>query len=107
MHEAAFLSIEPRMFVMKILHVAAALGVAFIPVSALAAHGADEQPRGAGRYEWRSVPQHGPRATGPAQKRIWVTDSPQMANCECPMMKMHPDDCMKDMRRMRMPSSGG
>lgn len=52
-----------------------------------------------GHYEWRSVPQYGPRATGPAQRRVWVADHAQMANCNCDMMQMRADDCMAAMNR--------
>ncbi|MCG2841463.1 hypothetical protein L6Q21_10770 [Sandaracinobacter sp. RS1-74] len=50
-----------------------------------------------GHWEWQSAPQYGPRATGPAQKRVWVPDQAQMANCSCDMMKMNAADCMKSM----------
>lgn len=60
-----------------------------------------------GHYEWRSVPQYGPRATGPAQRRVWVADDAQMANCDCDMMKMSADECMGTMKRGRDKSSAG
>ncbi len=50
-----------------------------------------------GHWEWQSAPQYGPRATGPARKRVWVPDQAQMANCSCDMMKMNAADCMKSM----------
>jgi hypothetical protein len=60
-----------------------------------------------GHYEWREVPQFGPRATGPAHKRVWVPDNAQMASCDCDMMKMHADECMKSMHdRNAAPSAG-
>ena len=81
---------------MKVSLLLAALGVALAaPMPALAAEGA--QHTGAGHYEWRSVPQHGPRATGQTQKRVWVPDNAQAASCECTMMKMNAAECMEDM----------
>src|SRR3546814_13273136 len=61
---------------------------------------ADASPSG-GHYEWREVPQFGPRATGPARKRVWVADHAQMANCDCDMMKMSAYDCIKGMHQDR------
>lgn len=49
-----------------------------------------------GHWEWQSVPQYGPRST-PAQKRVWVPDAAQMANCDCDMMKVSATECMKSM----------
>ncbi|MDD3799419.1 MAG: hypothetical protein PHE36_09610 [Novosphingobium sp.] len=67
---------------------------------------ADASPSG-GHYEWREVPQFGPRATGPARKRVWVADNAQMANCDCEMMKMSAHDCMKPMHdHSAAPSAG-
>lgn len=83
----------------------AALGFALaLPMPALAADG---QQKGSGHYEWRQVPQFGPRATGPTQKRVWVADNAQMADCDCDMMKMHADDCMKRMHHMGAKPSAG
>lgn len=91
---------------MKTLHIAAALGVALAaPVAALAADA--QLPMSSGHYEWRDAPQFGPRATGPARKRVWVLDDAQMANCACDMMKMSAADCMKDMRRTGASPSAG
>src|SRR3546814_10992236 len=67
---------------------------------------ADASPSG-GHYEWREVPQFGPRATGPARKRVWVADHAQMANCDCDMKKMSDDDCMKGMKNMGAKPSAG
>jgi hypothetical protein len=80
---------------------AAALSVA-APAWADAAHSTNQ-----GHYEWRSVPQYGPRATGPVQRRVWVADHAQMANCNCEMMKMSADDCMGAMHRGRDKPSAG
>lgn len=60
-----------------------------------------------GHYEWRSVPQYGPRATGPVRQRVWVADHAQMANCDCDMMKMSADECMGTMHRGRDKPSAG
>lgn len=82
-----------------------ALGVALtLPIPALAAEG---QQHGSGHYEWRPVPQFGPRATGPVQKRVWVPDNAQMANCACDMMKTSANECMKEMHGMGPSSSTG
>ena len=48
-----------------------------------------------GHYEWRSVPQFGPRATGPTRARVWVPEAREMASCDCAMMQASPADCMK------------
>ena len=77
---------------------AAALSVA-APAWADASHSSTQ-----GHYEWRSVPQYGPRATGPVRQRVWVADHAQMANCDCDMMKMSSADCMKEMHGMMSPS---
>ena len=48
-----------------------------------------------GHYEWRSVPQYGPRATGPARVRVWVPEGRDMASCDCTMMQGNAADCMR------------
>ncbi|NML91274.1 hypothetical protein HHL26_19730 [Sphingobium sp. TB-6] len=58
---------------------------------------ADRQPTSSGHWEWRSVPQPGPRAVGPARKHVWMPDHPQMAKCDCDMMATNAADCMKAM----------
>lgn len=73
------------------------------PIPAPAAEGA--QHTGSGHYEWRPVPQPGPRSTGPALKRVWVPDDVQAADCECAMMKMNAAECMKEMPGMGSSSS--
>ncbi len=57
-----------------------------------------------GHYEWRAARQYGPRATLKAPERVWVSNSQKMANCDCDMMKMNADACMK-MHGMMQPSS--
>jgi len=81
---------------MKTLFLYAALGVAF-SASAPAMAAQTNQPTRSGHYEWRTVPQFGPRATGPVQKRVWVPNEAAKAECDCAMMKAHPAECMKDM----------
>jgi len=91
---------------MKVHVLFAALGMALaLPLPALAAEG--QQQTGSGHYEWREVPQFGPRATGPARKRVWVADHAQMANCDCEMMKMSAHDCMKPMHDGSAAQSAG
>ncbi|ARS26960.1 hypothetical protein [Sphingomonas sp. KC8] len=81
---------------MKTLFLYAALGVAIsASVPAMAAEA--DQPARSGHYEWRTVPQFGPRATGPTRKRVWVPDQVSKTDCECAMMKTNPAECMKDM----------
>lgn len=88
---------------MKIHVLAAALGAALtLPLPALAA--GPQQHNDAGHYEWRTIPQFGPRATGPAQKRVWVPDAPA-ADCDCAMMKTAAADCMQGMHGGDRPSS--
>ncbi len=85
----------------------ALLGVALAaPVAAFA--GQPDQRQKSGHYEWKSVPQYGPHATGPAQRRVWVPDATQVAACDCNMMKMSSTaaaDCMKQMHSMASPST--
>lgn len=72
---------------------ALSLGLGAMPAFARAT---DSQP--GGHYEWRTVPQSGPRSAVPvARKRVWVPHGAQMADCECEMMRMSPGECMKPM----------
>lgn len=83
----------------------AALGMALIlPIPALAA---DSHRQGTGHYEWRPVPQSGPRASGPSQRRVWVRDEARLADCDCDMMKMRASECMMDMHRSGAGGSNG
>jgi hypothetical protein len=85
----------------------ALLGVA-LATPAVAFAGQPNQSQQSGHYEWKSVPQYGPRAVGPTQRRGWVPDSTQVANCDCDMMKMSSAgaaDCMRKMHSMASPSS--
>jgi len=85
----------------------ALLGIALAaPAAAFA--GQPDHSQQSGHYELKSVPQYGPRATGPAQRRVWVADATQVAACDCDMMKMSSTDaadCMKQMHSMAQPSS--
>lgn len=85
----------------------ALLGVALAaPATAFA--GQPDHSQQSGHYEWKSVPQYGPRAPLQAPKRVWVPDTAQAANCDCDMMKMSSAsaaDCMKQMHSMASPSS--
>ena len=84
------------------------ISAAMLAVSLAApAWAADQNSAPQGHWEWKSVPQYGPRATGAAQKRVWVADRAQMANCDCDMMKMSAADCMKSMHDRRMSPSAG
>lgn len=47
-----------------------------------------------GHYEWRPVPQFGPRSTGPTMRRVWVPDRQRPA-CDCAMMVVDPATCMQ------------
>lgn len=89
-----------------ILFGAAVAALSFGLASSPAFARVDAPPSG-GHYEWREVPQFGPRATGTAHKRVWVADNAQMANCDCEMMKMSPQDCMKPMHRSDTTPSAG
>jgi hypothetical protein len=85
----------------------ALLGVALAaPVAAFAGQAAHSQQ--SGHYEWKSVPQYGPRVTGQAQRRVWVPNTTQVASCDCDMMKMSSTDaaeCTKRMHSMGSPSA--
>ena len=85
------------------------ISAALLAVLSLAAPAwaTDQNSAPQGHWEWKSVPQYGPRAAGPAQKRVWVPDSAQMANCACDMMKTSAADCMKSMHDHRMSPSAG
>ena len=77
----------------------AVLGMALAaPFPLLAAD--DHQERGPGHYEWRQVPQVGPRASGPGLKRVWVPAHAQMADCHCKTVMKSAADCGKPMHRM-------
>lgn len=85
--------------------IAAALA-AILSLSA-PAWASDHDAAAQGHWEWRSAPQYGPRAIGPSQKRVWVPDQTQMANCHCDMMAMRAADCMSSMHEGRSRPSAG
>lgn len=90
---------------MKTRILLAVLGVTLaVPFPAVAAQ--DNRELGSGRYEWRQVPQVGPRAVGPPLKRVWVPTQAAMADCDCNMMRMSAADCMKPMQHMGARSAG-
>lgn len=62
---------------------------------------------GQGHYEWRQVPQSGPRASLQGARRVWVPDAKQLASCDSDMVKMSGTAaaaCMKGMPGMPSPS---
>lgn len=73
------------------------------PSLAVAADG--HMKHGSGRYEWRHVPQVGPRATVPALKWVWVPARARTVDCDCDMMKMSAADCMNSMRHVDVMSA--
>ena len=75
---------------------AAAIAVALSTFAAASPAFAQDAPAASarGHYEWRSVPQYGPRATGPARVRVWVPAAGDMASCDCAMMQANAADCM-------------
>ena len=87
-----------------VLFNAAAMALAATSTAAVAA---DSNTRTSGHYEWRQVPQFGPKAPLTVPRRVWVADRQEMANCDCDMMKMSADECMKSMHHMRSPSADG
>ena len=85
---------------------AAALAVLALGAASTVAFAADSGARPGGHYEWRQVPQFGPKAPMTAPRRVWVPDMAQMANCDCDMMKMSAVDCMMNMHKPKAPSAG-
>lgn len=88
---------------MKIKYFVAAMATAFSFAGAAYAAPAPIDAS-TGHYEWRQSPSYGPRAPLAAPRRVWVSDSSQMANCACDMMRMSAADCMKDMPGMASPT---
>ncbi len=84
---------------------AATFAVLALGTASTAAFAADSDAPKGGHYEWRQVPQFGPKAPLTAPRRVWVPDAQQAANCDCDMMKMSASDCMKGMPDMHTPSS--
>ena len=85
----------------------ATLAVLALGITSTAAFAADSDSRPGGHYEWRQVPQFGPKAPLTAPHRVWVPDAQQVANCDCDMMKMSAADCMMNMQgKPKAPSAG-
>lgn len=76
---------------------AAAIAVALSTFSFAAPSTAQAVPTtgGLGHYEWRSVPQYGPRTTGRTRIRVWMPEARAMAGCDCAMMQASAADCMR------------
>jgi hypothetical protein len=88
---------------MKTKHFVAAMA-AFLSFAGVAYAAPAPVDASTGHYEWRQTPSYGPRAPLAAPRRVWVSDSPQMANCTCDMMQMSAVDCMKAMPGMDSPA---
>lgn len=76
---------------------AAAIAVALSTFAVASPAFAQDAPAASaqGHYEWRSVPQFGPRAIGPTRVRVWVQENREMAaSCDCAMMQANATDCM-------------
>ena len=87
---------------MKTFLIVAALA-AFASASAVSAQ--DSTRRGS---EWKAPPAIGPRSGPVAPVRVRAKDRPPaLADCDCPMMKSRPADCMMDMRGDRASPSKG
>jgi hypothetical protein len=88
---------------MKTILVLAAVVASLATASVASAHDSVS-----GHWEWKTLPTFGPKSTGPSRIRVWIKDSDtSMANCDCDMMKMSPDDCMKGMHHMGPKPSAG
>lgn len=88
---------------MKTILALAAVAAALSAASVASAHDS-----AGGRWEWKTLPTLGPKSTVPSRTRVWIKDSEtRMANCDCDMMKMHADDCMKRMQRKNAAPSAG
>lgn len=67
---------------MKILLTLAVTLAAFTSVPAAAAN----EPSG-GHYEWQNRAVYGPKSNFPTRVRVWVEGAPEMASCDCAMMR--------------------
>jgi hypothetical protein len=88
---------------MKTFFMLAAVAAALAATSAASANEA-----AGGHWEWRSQPNFGPKSTGPSRVRVWEKDrGNDVANCDCPTMKIDRDNCMMTMRgKGGTPSAG-
>ncbi|GGN45743.1 hypothetical protein GCM10011349_12120 [Novosphingobium indicum] len=93
---------------MQNILIGAAVAALSLGLGAAPAFAQQTESASGGRYEWRTVPQAGPRSAVPvSRKRVWVADRTQGTNCDCDMMKMSADECMKSMHdRKAAPSAG-
>ena len=58
--------------------------------------------------EWKATPSFGPRSAPIAPVHVRAKDrASALANCDCPMMKANPANCMMDMRGNRAAPSKG
>ncbi len=70
---------------MKTLLSIAATIAAITSASVAFAHDAPASSS-SGHYEWQSRPTVGPRAPLTAPTRVWVSDTKEVASCDCAMM---------------------
>lgn len=88
---------------MKTFVLRALLGVALAaPITAFAAPAGHNQQ--AGHYEWRSIPQFGLRASGPARHQVWVPDATHMASCDGAMTAMDSSKAADGTARKQAPA---
>lgn len=80
---------------MKTLLSIAAAFAAITSASVAFAHDAPASGS-SGHYEWQSRPTVGPRAPLTAPTRVWVSDTKEVASCDCVMMHVAAmsADCM-------------
>lgn len=93
---------------MKTSKIVAALAVSSFSALTIASAFARGDSVAIGHYEWQPAPQHGPRAPLQGAMRRWVPDAPQVANCDCGMMKMGSAETADRIKTMHgaMPASG-
>ncbi|MBA4757990.1 hypothetical protein [Sphingosinicella sp.] len=88
---------------MKIILFAAAIAAVGLATPTFA------QEKSGGHYEWRERQLPGPNKSNISPRvRVWVDDAPpEMASCDCDMMKSHAANCMKTISaRQMMPAKG-
>ena len=64
------------------------IAAAFAAVTSASAASANDVStnHNSGRYEWQSSPSVGPRAPLTTSTRVWVSDTKEVASCDCAMM---------------------
>ena len=89
---------------MKTILALAAAVAALTTASAIRAHTPTD-----GHWEWQSRLTPGPnRSNLPQQARVWVREGgPEVADCNCNMMKMSAADCMMPTQDKRAAPSAG